>query len=161
MIMAARYKVIKYTRKSKSGIFEYDMVLDLTRFGPQLSKAQFELDTMVMTDMVPFMPMETGLFIDVTRAMSASYAGTGKVVAAAPHMGRFLYEGKTMVDEKTGSPWARKGARKVLVSQYSGKTNASPNLTYSRGQSHWFDAAKEKHGAKWIAKTKKTAGGGK
>lgn len=160
--MAARYKIIKFTRKLKSGIFEYDMVLDLTRFGPQLSKAQFEFDSMVMTDMVPYMPMETGLFIDVTRAMSASYAGTGKVVAAAPPMGRFLYEGKTMVDEKTGSPWARKGARKVLVSQYAGKTNASPNLTYSHGrQSHWFEEAKKRHAKEWIAKTKKTGGGGK
>ena len=160
MIMA-RYKIIKYTKKSKSGIFEYDMVLDLTRFGQQLSKAQFELDTMVMTDMVPLMPMETGLFIDITRAMSASYAGTGKVVAAAPPAGRFLYEGKTMVDEKTGSPWARKGARKVLVSQYGGKTNAKPDLTYSHGrQSHWFEAAKERNSKKWIAHVKKTAGGG-
>ncbi len=63
------------------------------------------------------MPMQTGQFINVTKAMSAAVAGTGKVVAAAPPMGRFLYEGRTMVDEKTGSPWARKGARKVLVSQ--------------------------------------------
>lgn len=137
------------------------MVLDLTRFGPQLSKAQYELDSMVMTDMVPLMPMQTGTFINVTRAMSASYAGTGKVVAAAPPMGRFLYEGKTMVDEKTGSPWARKGARKVPVSQYSGKTNARENLTYSNGrQSHWFETAKEQNANEWIAHVKKTAGGG-
>ena len=162
MIMAKQFKVIKYTRKTKSGIFEYDMVLDLTRFGPQLSKAQFELDSMVMADMIPLMPMQTGTFINVTRAMSASYAGTGKVVAAAPPMGRFLYEGKTMVDEQTGSPWARKGARKVLVSQYSGKTNAKPNLTYANGrQSHWFETAKERHADKWISHVKKTAGGGK
>ena len=159
--MAKRYKVIKYTRRSKSGVFEYDLVLDLTRFGSQISKAQYELDSMVMTSMVPFMPMQTGLFIDITRAMSASYAGTGKVIAGAPPFGRFLYEGKTMVDEVTGSTWARKGARKVVVSQYSGKTNAKPYLTYARGRSsHWFDEAKEKDAAKWIAKVKKTGGGG-
>lgn len=161
MIMAERFKVIKYTRKTKSGIFKYDMVLDLTRFGPQLSKAQYELDSMVMTDMVPYMPMQTGQFIDVTRAMSASYAGTGKVVAAAPPFGRFLYEGKTMVDEKTGSPWARKGARKVQVSQYGGKTNARENLTYANGrQSHWFEEAKKNHANEWIAKVKNIGGGG-
>lgn len=136
------------------------MDIDLSRFYDQYSRAQFELDSMVMTDMVPYMPMETDLFIDITRAMSAAVAGTGKVVAAAPPMGRFLYEGKTMVDEKTGSPWARKGARKVLVSQYSGKTNAKPNLTYAHGrQSHWFEEAKKQHGKQWIAKTKRTAGG--
>lgn len=160
--MAVRYKILKYTRKTKSSVFEYDMVLDMTRFGPQLSKAQYELDSMVMTDMTPFMPMQTNQFINITKAMSAAYAGTGRVVAAAPPFGRFLYEGKTMVDELTGSPWARKGARKVLVSQYSGRTNASPNLTYSNGrQSHWFEAAKKQNVKKWIAKTKETAGGGK
>ena len=160
--MDKTFKVIKYTRKTKSGIFEYNMVLDLTRFGSQISQAQYELDSMVMTDMVPLMPKQTGTFINVTKAMSASYAGTGKVIAAAPPMGRFLYEGKTMVDEKTGSPWARRGSRKVLVSQYSGKTNAKENLTYANGrQSHWFETAKERHSAEWIDHVKKTAGGGK
>ena len=160
--MAKQFRVIKYTREKKSGIFEYDLVLDLTRFGPQLSKAQYELDSMVMDDMVPYMPMQTGQFINVTKAMSASYAGTGRVVAGAPPFGRFLYEGNTMVDEKTGSPWARKGARKVTVSQYSGKTNAQAKLTYSNGrESHWFEKAKEQHGKAWVAKVKKTAGGGK
>lgn len=151
-------KRIRYERDGE--ILRIDMDIDLSRFYDQYSRAQFELDSMVMTDMVPYMPMETDLFIDITRAMSAAVAGTGKVVAAAPPMGRFLYEGKTMVDEKTGSPWARKGARKVLVSQYSGKTNAKPNLTYAHGrQSHWFEEAKKQHGKQWIAKTKRTAGG--
>lgn len=163
--MGKKYRVIKYSRKTKGGVIQYDMTIDLNRFGKQISKAQFELDSMVMTDMVPLMPMETGLFIDVTRAMSAAYAGTGRVIAAAPPYGRFLYEGKTMVDVQTGSPWARRGAKKVLVSQYSGKTDkkpkAKPNLTFANGrQAHWFDAAKERRGDDWIRKTKKTAGGG-
>lgn len=153
-------KRIRYVRDGE--ILGIDLDIDLSRFYDQYSRAQFELDSMVMTDMVPYMPMETGLFIDITRAMSAAVAGTGKVVAAAPPMGRFLYEGKTMVDEKTGSPWARKGARKVLVSQFTGKTNAKPNLTYAHGrQSHWFEEAKKQHGKQWIAKTKRTAGGNK
>ena len=160
--MAKRYKVIRYTRKSNAGVIGYDMTIDLSRFGPQISEAQFDLDTMVMSDMVPLMPMETGQFINVTRAMSAAYAGTGRVVAAAPPFGRFLYEGKTMVDIQTGSPWARRGAKKVLVSQYSGTTNAKPYLTFANGrQAHWFDGAKDRHGDEWIRKTKKTAGGGK
>lgn len=152
-------KRIRY--RQKDAVIEIDMLIDLSRFEEQFSRAQYELDSMVMTDMVPYMPMETGEFINVTRAMSAAIAGTGKVVAAAPPSGRFLYEGKTMVDEKTGSPWARKGARKVLVSQYSGKTNAKENLTYAHGrQSHWFEEAKKQNMRQWIDKTKKTAGGG-
>lgn len=140
--------------------------IKLDRFSEQFNRAQFELDSDVMTSMVRFMPMRDGQFINLTRAESAAIAGTGEVVAAVPPSGRFLYEGKTMVDEKTGSPWAKKDARKVLVSQYKGKTNAKENLQYSRhknpnAQSHWFDAAKKADGEKWIAKVKKTAGGGK
>lgn len=132
------------------------MTLDLSRFEKQFQKAQFELDSAVMKDMQPFMPQQTGTFINVTKAMSAALAGSGKVVAAAPPMGRFLYEGKVMVDEQTGSPWARKGAKKVVTERdldyYKGK---HPNVT-----DHWFDAAKEKYGDEWVALTKKIAGGG-
>lgn len=151
---------LRYTRKDSGTVFEIDMLIDLSRFDQKYSRAQYELDSMVMTDMVPYMPMETGQFIAVTKAMSAAVAGTGRVVAAAPPMGRFLYEGKTMVDEKTGSPWARKGAKKVLVSQYSGKTNARPNLTYSNGRkSHWFEEAKKQNLDQWVQKVKETVGG--
>lgn len=151
---------LRYTRKDSGTVFEIDMLIDLSRFDQKYSRAQYELDSMVMTDMVPYMPMETGQFIAVTKAMSAAVAGTGRVVAAAPPMGRFLYEGKTMVDEKTGSPWARKGAKKVLVSQYSGKTNARPNLTYSHGRkSHWFEEAKKQNLDQWVQKVKETVGG--
>lgn len=141
---------------------EAEIVVDPSRLEQQITRAQYELDSMVMTDMVPYMPFQTGQFINLTKAKSAAVAGTGRVCAGAPPFGHFLYEGKTMVDIKTGSPWARKGAKKVYVSQFSGKTNASPNLTYSNGrQSHWFDAAKKDHGDEWKKKTKETAGGGK
>ena len=71
-----------------------------------------------------------------------------------------------MVDEKTGSPWARRGARKVLVSEYTGKTNARENISYThqahpKAQDHWFDAAKEADQKTWIKDVKRIAGGGK
>lgn len=136
--------------------------IDMSRLEDNFNYAQYMLDSMVMTSMEPFMPMQDGSFIKKTKAMSAAIAGTGVVVAAAPPQGRFLYEGKTMVDIKTGSPWARRGAKKVLVSQYAGKTNARENLSYSRGsaKAHWFDAAKDVDGDQWVKKTKKIAGGG-
>ena len=99
------------------------------------------------------MPMNTGMFRNVTKAMSAALAGSGKVVAAAPPMGRFLYEGKVMVDEQTGSPWARPGAKKIVTDR---------DLTYSnpRATPHWFDTAKKNHGESWVKVAKKYAGGG-
>ena len=130
--------------------------VDLSRFERQFQEAQFALDSAIMTSMIPFMPMETGNFIQRTRMISASMAGTGTVCAAAPPMGRFLYEGKVMVDELTGSAWARKGARKVVTDKaldfFKG---ANPQVT-----DHWFDAAKKADLKDWVSLVKKTAGGG-
>lgn len=139
--------------------------IDMSRFEEQYRKAQYQLDGAVMNSMVPYMPMETVTFVNATRAASAAVQGSGRVFAAYGPQGRFLYEGKGMVDEKTGSSWARKGAKKVLVSQYSGKTRAKEALTYTKtkhpaAQAHWFDAAKEKDGETWIREVKETAGGG-
>lgn len=139
-----------------SEYIKLDLKLDLSRFDEQLEKAQYALDSMVMTSMVPYMPMQTGTFINVTRAMSQSIAGSGKVVAAAPPMGRFLYEGKVMVGERTKSAFAAKGERKEVIEKpinYS--RHANPNVT-----DHWFDTAKKNHVQEWIKKTKKIAGGG-
>lgn len=155
----ADYKIFDVDRHG-SGAVSYDLRFRTARFREQMQKAQFKLDTVVMADMKPYMPMETGTFINTTSAMSAALAGTGQVVAGAPPQGRFLYMGKGMVDELTGSPWARAGAKKVLVSQYSGKTNAKENLTFRRGQPHWFEAAKKDHGAEWLKIAKEEGGGG-
>lgn len=138
------------------------VTLNMNRFERQFQRAQFNLDGAVMNSMEPFMPKNTGTFINVTREQSESLQGTGMVVAAAGPFGQFLYHGKTMVDIETGSPWAKYKNKKVLVSQYGGKTNAKENLTYSRAgaQAFWFDAAKKKDGKKWVRGVKETAGGG-
>lgn len=127
--------------------------ISMNRFSEQFNQAQYQLDGMIMTSMVPFMPHVTGTFVNLTRAQSAALQGSGEVVAAAPPMGRFLYEGKVMVDPVTKSPWARKGAKKVVTER---------PLTYSNPKAtpHWFDAAKEADGEKWIKEVKKIAGGG-
>lgn len=133
--------------------------VSLNRFEKQFQDAQYALDTAVMTSMIPFMPKRDNILIDNTKRMSESIAGTGKVVAAAPPQGRFLYEGKVMVDPDTGSPWARKGAKKVL-------SDPLRYLTYDKSKNpkatdHWFDAAKEKDKKTWVKEVKKIAGGGK
>ena len=141
--------------------------LNLSRFDKQFQRAQYQLDGNVMNSMVPFMPMVTGDFVDVTRAASAAIQGTGQVYAAYGSQGRFLYMGKTMVSSVTGSTWAKKGEPpKVLVSQYGGKTKAKEDLQYTKtahpkAQAKWFDAAKQADGKLWIKQAKKTAGGGK
>lgn len=137
------------------GDIHIDVRLD--RFEEQFQDAQYWLDTNVMTDMIPFMPMQTGTLINLTRAMSAAVAGTGQVYAAAPPYGRFQYMGKVMIDPETGSPWARKNAEKIVTKK---------PLTYNKAAhplatSHWFNAAKSAHGKKWVDTVKKIGGGGK
>lgn len=137
-------------------LVEGDIIVDvsLNRFEKQFQDAQYYLDGEVMNDMVPYMPHRDGIFVNLTRMRSAALQGTGKVIAGAPPQGRFLYEGKVMVDPVTGSPWARKGAKKVVTER---------PLTYSNPKAtpHWFDTAKEKHGQSWIKGVKRIAGGGK
>lgn len=128
--------------------------VSLNRFERQYERAQYYLDSQIMTDMVPYMPHRDGNFVNVTRLQSAALAGSGKVVAAAPPMGRFLYEGKVMVDPVTGSPWARKGAKKVVTERPL--TYSNPKVT-----PHWFDTAKDAHGIAWVKGVKRIAGGGK
>ena len=154
--MANKIEKLNYTFKYKDKTVEGVMQINLNRFEKQYTKAQYLLDSMVMDSMVPYMPMQTGTFINVTRGMSQAIAGSGKVVAAAPPMGRFLYEGKAMVGERTRSAWAAKGERKVTTDRplrYS--RHAHPKVS-----DHWFDTAKQNHGAAWIKKVKNVAGGG-
>ena len=135
-----------------SGDIKVDV--SLSRFEKQFQDAQYWLDGQVMNDMVPYMPHRDGIFVNLTRMRSAALQGTGKVVAGAPPQGRFLYEGKVMIDPVTGSPWARKGAKKVVTER---------PLTYSNPKAtpHWFDTAKDAHGKSWVKGVKRIAGGGK
>lgn len=151
MIAKVRYEYSKHGKDA-----DIELEVDLSRFDKQYGKAQWLLDNMVMTSMQPYMPMRTGTFINVTKAMSAAIAGSGTVIAAAPPFGRFLYEGKVMVDPETNSPWARPGAKKIVIDK---------DLNYDKGRNpdvtdHWFETAKKNHLDEWINKTKKTAGGG-
>jgi hypothetical protein len=144
------YKFV-YKNKTIEGVME----IDLGRFEGQYSRAQYALDSMVMTSMIPFMPKQTGTFINMTQGMSQAIAGSGKVVAAAPPMGRYLYEGKVMVDSVTGKGPAkiplstgeyilryRKGAKLKATDrplQYSKRANRDAT-------DHWFEPAMRKDG---------------
>ena len=52
-----------------------------------LKTAQYWLDNRIMTDMLPLMPLNTGMFRENTQSISRSLAGSGLVCAAAPPMG--------------------------------------------------------------------------
>lgn len=166
--MAKNIKTLNYRFDYKDRTTEGVMHINLARFEKQYDRAQYGLDSMIMQDMIKYMPKETGTFINETLIMSQSLAGSGVVVAAAPPMGRFLYEGKKMVDSVTG-----KGPRKIPIGQgeyilryrKGAKLQATEEpLHYSTSKNpdatdHWFEAAKKANGEIWIKKAEETAGG--
>lgn len=127
------------------------------RFSGQFARAQWWFGEQVLQGCRAVMPMQTG---GLQQRSSTSHMsdrssvenGGRQVVFPGPYA-RFQYGGKVMVDPDTGSPWARKNAVKVLTDR---------PLTYSNPEAtdHWFDEAKARNGAAWIAGVKKIAGGG-
>ncbi len=129
--------------------------ISLNRFEKQFQEAQNWLDGQVFTDMEKYMPFRDGNMRNVSAIMSRSMQGTGRVIAGAPPYGRFLYEGKVMVDPVTGSPWARAGAKKVVTD----RDLVFDKIAHPRATDHWFDAAKEQYVKSWAKGVKKRAGG--
>lgn len=137
----------------------------------RIDRAQKWLDNRVMTDMLPYMPHETGMFQANTQAISRSLAGTGLVCAGAPPMGRYLYYGKVMVDAQTGKGAIPIRVKKTFsdpltssqVSYYTGEiifrfrrgatlVATDRDLKYGKptAQARWFEVAKEKHYTQWV-----------
>lgn len=129
--------------------------VSLNRFEKQFQEAQYCLDGQVFTDMEKYMPFRDGNMRNVSAIMSRSMQGSGQVIAGAPPYGRFLYEGKVMVDPVTGSPWARAGAKKVVTD----RDLVFDKTAHPRATDHWFDAAKEQYVKSWAKGVKKRAGG--
>lgn len=131
---------------------ELKVDIDPELLGKKRKLAQYWLDSQVMTDMMPLMPMDTGTFINSTVALSQSLAGSGMVIAGIGPHGRFLYEGLVMIDPETGSPFARKGVKKVV-------TNRPLQFGRSSAVAHWFEEAKEMHLTDWVNGVAKFYGG--
>lgn len=143
----------KYLIKKHSNVIDANISLD--RQVKNIQKAQLMLDLQIMNDMKPYMPLVNGTFIQRTSAESTMIAGTGEVVAGAAPFGRFLYRGKVMVGEHSGSPFAKKGERKVETGrELNFNKNAHPKVTPK-----WFEVAKSNHKKDWIALVNKAAGG--
>lgn len=132
---------------------EVHIEVSLDRFSRQYQDAQIWLDKQVMINALPYIPHVTGTLVNLTKMRSASLAGTGLVCIADGPYGQYLYNGKVMVDPETGSPWARKDAKKVVTDR---------DLTYSNPKTvpFYFDVEKRKNIHSWVKGVKKIAGGG-
>ena len=121
-------------------------------------KAQYMLDAQIVNDMIPYMPMQTGTFINTVRLRNASLMGSGQICAATGVMGRYLYYGSKMIDPLTG-----KGPRRIVLKsgeviyRYRAGSKLIPSgkpLTYNHSAnplagSLWYERAKEQHFDSW------------
>lgn len=102
------------------------------------TKAEEVVALQAEKDTRPFVPALTGSLTTRTKVQG------GTIIYPGPYA-RYLYYGKLMVDPKTGSPWAKKGATKVLTDR-----NLVFNQTvHGQAQSHWFEASKAQNMDKW------------
>lgn len=109
---------------------EAKLTLKMDRFAKQYTEAQKYLDSEVLKDSSPYVPMRTGVLMQ--SGIRGTVIGSGEVVWDAPYARR-LYYGKSFNFHKGKHP---------------------------KACAFWFEAAKAVHKNKWIAGAKKLAGGG-
>lgn len=102
-------------------------------------RAEHAVAVQMEKDTRPFVPALTGSLMNRTRV-------AGNVVIYPGPYARFLYYGKVMVDPDTGSPFAQKGAVKVLTD----KDLVFNKTVNPQAQAHWFEASKAQNLEKWM-----------
>lgn len=138
--------------KQSSDCMSIDISFD--RLARYMSASQRALDRQVLTDMVPFMPMESGHLVNETMAMNEPNIGSGELILDTTEYARFLYHGKEMIYEPTGSTWAPAGETKVVTDitlnyNKAAHPNAGPE---------WFERAKEAKKRTWLKVAREAAG---
>lgn len=108
----------------------------LARASPE---ARHAVAIQMAKDTDKFVPARTKSLANRTRVRGDT------IIYPGPYA-RFLYYGKLMIDPNTGSPWARKGATKVVT----GKDLNISKKVHSNAQSHWFEASKAVNKDKWV-----------
>ena len=102
-------------------------------------RAEHAVAVQMEKDTRPFVPALTSSLMNRTRV-------DGNVVIYPGPYARFLYYGKVMVDPDTGSPFAQKGAVKVLTD----KDLVFNKTVNPQAQAHWFEASKAQNLEKWM-----------
>lgn len=109
------------------------------------TKAEHALACQAMKDTADYVPASNEMSL-----ANRSFVQGNHVIYPGPYA-RYLYYGKLMVDPVTRSPYARKGATKVLTDR---------NLVFTREKHHdaqafWFEASKAQNVEKWVKKAAK------
>ena len=138
--------------KQSNDCMKVDISFD--RLARYMSASQRALDKQILTDIIPYMPMQSGHLVQETLAMNEPNIGSGELVLNTTEYARFLYHGKLMIYEPTGSSWAPAGETKIVTDiplNYSKTSheNAGPE---------WFEEAKKARKRTWLNVARKAAG---
>lgn len=136
-----------------------------SRLNKRLEEAQNNLVVAIAEDIKPYMPMLTGGLIQRASNWSGAHIGDGQVMIAPAPYGRYLYEGKVMVNASTGN-----GARPIklktgetIFRHEKGATlvPTSRPLKYTRAGAvpHWYEEAKKANWDRWMQLVEDTVGG--
>lgn len=128
--------IVKFTIDTKR--FAKDMGSVGQRMAGASRRAAHILALQMAKDTEPYVPAMTKSMVNRTHV-------DGDVIIYPGPYARFLYYGKLMIDPKTGSPWAPKGATKVVT----GTDLNISTAVHSKAQSHWFEASKAQNLPKW------------
>lgn len=122
--------------------------LHFSVFNQRFALAQRLFGEMLLQSSQGMMPIRDGRL----RQLSHTELDGRRVVFPGPYA-RFQWGGLVMVDPETGSPWARKGVKKVLTDRPL--TYGDPNAT-----DHWTDEAWARDGDAILRKVAEILEGG-
>jgi len=101
-------------------------------------RVRHTLAVQMAKDTEPYVPA-------LTKSLANRTQVDGDTIIYPGPYARFLYHGKLMVDPNTGSPFAAKGATKVVTSTDLNISTA----VHGKAQSYWFEASKAVNLEKW------------
>ncbi len=115
------------------------------RLRGKAGKAERTLAVQVMKDTDKYVPALTGSLSQHTHIESGN-----TIVYPGPYA-RFLYYGKVMIYEPTGSTFAPRYAHKVVT----GRDLVMHKTMHSLATSHWFEVSKAANLEKWLRVTER------
>lgn len=104
------------------------------------TKAEKILAAQVMKDTDKFVPAESGSLVQRTHIENGN-----EIVYPGPYA-RFLYYGKVMIYEPTGSTFAPKGEHKIVTD----RDLVMHKTMHALATSHWFEVSKAANTEKWL-----------
>ncbi len=127
---------VKFSVDSKRFKKDMERVDKRVRFAG--SGAKHALAVQMAKDTEPYVPALTKSLANRTQVNDDT------IIYPGPYA-RFLYYVKLIIDPKSRSPWAAKGATKIVT----GTDLNISQAVHGKAQSHWFEASKAQNLEKW------------